>query len=322
MNADHTPRQKLQRVTPMNEVSLSGSARNDAIAGKDPMVRRLARAELKERWALLSLTLPSFLLVFVVLAVPLGWLFWLSAFDSSGALTLDNYERLLRPVYLSSFLITFQMAFCVTLVCVLLGYPLAYLLSQLPERASQICMAFVLLPFWTSILVRTYAWLVLLQRQGIINNGLLDLGLIHEPLTLVNNFFGTVVGMVHVMLPFLVLPLYDKMKNIDPLLMSAAANCGATPSQAFRQVFLRLSLPGLASGITLVFVICLGFYLTPALLGGGRVSMWSMKISDTIALYGNWGAASALGVALLVATVLILWGLRKLFGLNEQGRNS
>lgn len=305
----------------MKQVGLSGSARSGAVPAKDPMASLLARAEARERRALLSLTLPGFILVFVVLAVPLGWLFWLSAFDTNGALTLDNYLRLLRPVYLSSFIITFQMAFCVTAVCVVLGYPLAYLLSQLPERASQICMAFVLLPFWTSILVRTYAWLVLLQRQGVINNGLLDLGLIHEPMALVNNFFGTVVGMVHVMLPFMVLPLYDKMKNIDPLLMSAAANCGATPAQAFRQVFFKLSLPGLASGITLVFVICLGFYLTPALLGGGRVSMWSMKISDTIALYGNWGAASALGVALLVATVLILWGMRKLFGLNEQGRN-
>lgn len=292
----------------------------DAGSDSRSMVATLARAERKERWALLSLSLPGFLLVFVVLAVPLAWLFWLSAFDSSGVLTLANYERLLRPAYLSSFIITFQVAFCVTLACVLLGYPLAYLLSQLPERASQICMAFVLLPFWTSILVRTYAWLVLLQRQGVINNWLLDLGLIQEPLALVHNFFGTVVGMVHVMLPFLVLPLYDKMKNIDPLLLSAAANCGATPSQSFRQVFLPLSLPGLASGITLVFVLCLGFYLTPALLGGGKVSMWSMKISDTIALYGNWGAASALGVALLVVTVAILLGLRTVFGLNDSRR--
>ncbi len=282
----------------------------------------LARAELKKRWSLLSLTLPGFVLVFVVLAIPLAWLLWMSAFDNSGALTLANYERLLRPVYLSSFSITFQVAFCVTLACVLLGYPLAYLLSQLPERASQICMAFVLLPFWTSILVRTYAWLVLLQRQGIINNWLLDLGLIQQPLALVHNFFGTVVGMVHVMLPFLVLPLYDKMKNIDPLLLSAAANCGATPSQAWRQVFLPLSLPGLASGITLVFVLCLGFYLTPALLGGGRVAMWSMKISDTIALYGNWGAASALGVSLMLVTVLILLSLRRLFGLDDARRNA
>jgi putative spermidine/putrescine transport system permease protein len=110
------------------------------------------------------------------------------------------------------------------------------------------------------------------------------------------------------------------MKNIDPLLLSAAANCGASPAQAFRQVFLRLSLPGLASGITLGFVLCLGFYLTPALLGGGKVAMWSMKISDTISLFGNWGAASALGVTLLVVTFALLFGLRKLFGISGGGR--
>jgi len=304
----------------MKELSVPDELTGMTRAGRDEMARQLARDELKERWSLMSLTLPGFMLVLFVLALPLAWLCWLSMFDASGALTLANYERLLKPVYLSSFLVTFQLAFCVTVACVLLGYPLAYLLSQLPERASQILMAFVLLPFWTSVLVRTYAWLVLLQRQGIINNGLLSMGVIDQPLSLVNNFFGTAVGMVHVMLPFLVLPLYDKMKNIDPLLLSAAANCGASPAQAFRQVFLRLSLPGLTSGITLVFVLCLGFYLTPALLGGGKVSMWSMKISDTISLFGNWGAASALGVTLLVVTFGLLFGLRKLFGLNGGGK--
>jgi len=282
----------------------------------DAMSRRLALAELKERWTLLGLTLPGFALVLLVLAVPLAWLGWMSFLDDGGAFTLANYARLLKPVYTSSLLTTFQIAFCVTLACVLLGYPLAYLLSQVPERTGQVLMALVLLPFWTSVLVRTYAWLVLLQRQGIINNTMLDLGLIDQPLSLVNNFFGTTVGMVHVMLPFLVLPLYDKMKNIDPQLMSAAANCGASPAQAFRQVFLRLSLPGLASGVTLVFVLSLGFYLTPALLGGGKVAMWSMKISDTISLFGNWGAASALGVTLLIVTLLMLWGLRRVFGIK------
>jgi putative spermidine/putrescine transport system permease protein len=304
----------------MKELSLSDSTVGTSRTVRDEMVRRLARDELKERWSLMSLTLPGFVVVLIVLALPLAWLCWLSMFDANGALTLANYERLLKPVYLSSLLVTFQIAFCVTAACVLLGYPLAYLLSQLPERASQLLMAFVLLPFWTSVLVRTYAWLVLLQRQGIINNWLLSIGVIDQPLSLVNNFFGTAVGMVHVMLPFLVLPLYDKMKNIDPLLLSAAANCGASPAQAFRQVFLRLSLPGLASGITLVFVLCLGFYLTPALLGGGKVSMWSMKISDTISLFGNWGAASALGVTLLLVTFVLLFGLRKLFGLNSGGK--
>lgn len=138
------------------------------------------------------------------------------------------------------------------------------------------------------------------------------MGLITEPLALVHNEFGTVVGMVHVMLPFMILPLYASMKAIDPTLLLAAANCGATPAQAFRQVYLPQTLSGLASGVSLVFVMCLGFFVTPVLLGGGRVSMWAQRMLDNIALYGNWGAASSLGVVLVVCTALVLGGMKLL----------
>jgi ABC-type spermidine/putrescine transport system permease subunit I len=169
------------------------------------------------------------------------------------------------------------------------------------------------------VLVRTYAWLVILQRRGLINEWLQGLGLISEPLPLVHNMLGTVIGMVHVMLPFLILPLYASMKAIDPVLLRAAANCGASPATAFRQVFLPLSLPGLAAGVGLVFVLCLGFFVTPSLLGGGKVAMWAMQIADNISLYANWGAASALGVALLVVTAAILWLLRLAFRTSFTG---
>lgn len=258
-----------------------------------------------------GLSLPALLLVAVILLVPFSWLAWLSLFDANGALSPENYVRLLRPAYVESFLTTFKVAGLVTIVCVVLGYPVAYLLSQLPQRAAQILMVFIILPFWTSVLVRTYAWLVLLQRQGIINHWLLSSGLVGEPLPLVHNFTGTVIGMVHVMLPFLILPLYASMKAIDPVLLRAAANCGASPSQAFRQVFLPLSIPGLAAGVALTFVLSLGFYLTPALLGGGRVAMWSTQIADMVAKFANWGAASALSVVLLVVTGAILWGVNR-----------
>jgi putative spermidine/putrescine transport system permease protein/spermidine/putrescine transport system permease protein len=161
--------------------------------------------------------------------------------------------------------------------------------------------------------VRIYAWLVLLQRHGVINDWLISTGITSQPLPLVNNLTGTVIGMVHIMLPFLILPLYATMKAIDPMLLRAAANCGASPSQAFRQVFLPLSLPGLATGIALIFVLCLGYYLTPALLGGGRVAMWSTQIADMIAKFSNWGAASALSVVLLAVTGAILLGVKVLF---------
>lgn len=278
--------------------------------------RGLYRRERRQRLGLTLLSLPAALLVTGVLMVPLAWLFWLSGFDAAGQATVANYARLLQPSYVGTFVTTFEIAGIVTLACVLLGYPAAYLLSQLPDRMAQALMVFVILPFWTSVLVRTYAWLVLLQRKGLINGWLMSSGLIDEPLPLVHNMLGTCIGMVHVMLPFLILPLYASMKAIDPMLLRAAANCGATPSEAFRQVFLPLSLPGLASGIGLVFVLCLGFYLTPALLGGGRVSMVSMQIAEDIANYANWGAASALGVVLLVVTGLILWSLRRAFGID------
>lgn len=273
----------------------------------------LRRSRKKADRALVGLAMPALVLVALVLIVPFAWLSWLSLFDASGALSTENYARLLRPAYVDSFLTTFKVAGIVTVVCVILGYPVSYLLSQLPERAAQILLIFIILPFWTSVLVRTYAWLVLLQRQGIINTWLTSLGVISEPLPLVNNLTGTVIGMVHIMLPFLILPLYASMKTIDPILLRAAANCGASPAQAFRQVFLPLSLPGLATGVALIFVLCLGFYLTPALLGGGRVAMWSTQIADMIAKFANWGAASALSVVLLVVTGLILWAVKALF---------
>ena len=272
----------------------------------------LRRATSREQMTFWGLGLPALFLVACILLIPFAWLAWLSLFDAAGNLSGQNYARLLRPAYVASFLTTFKVAGLVTVICVLFGYPVAYLLSQLSPRAAQILMVFVILPFWTSVLVRTYAWLVLLQRKGVINDWLLSVGAIDQPLALVHNLTGTVIGMVHVMLPFLILPLYASMKAIDPVLLRAAANCGASPSQAFRQVFLPLSMPGLASGIALTFVLCLGFYLTPALLGGGRVAMWSTQIADTVSKFSNWGAASALSVALLVVTAVILWGVRKL----------
>ncbi|MCP5152213.1 MAG: ABC transporter permease [Ectothiorhodospiraceae bacterium] len=278
----------------------------------------LAADSRRERRRAFFLTSPAALLIAVVVFVPVGWLFWLSLFDPEGALTAENYTRMLgSPAYVKTFKTTFEVSFVVTAVCVLIGYPLAYLLSQLPARAANVCMVFVLLPFWTSLLVRTYAWLVLLQRKGLINTWLIDLGVIEQPLRLVHNFTGTVIGMVHILLPFLVLPLYAAMRSIDRDLIRAAANLGSSPVGAFWRVFFPLSLPGLFAGVVLVFVLCLGFYVTPALLGGGRVQMWAMRIESSVNLYANWGAASALGVVLLIVTLVLLWALNKLFGLER-----
>lgn len=266
-----------------------------------------------EKGRLISLTLPALLLVGCVVLIPIGWLFYLSFVGSDG-FTLINYERLFHPSYYVTLSTTFQLAIVVTIICLLLGYPLAYLAAQLPPRWAGLVLMCVLFPFWTSLLVRTYAWLVLLQRKGVINTWLQSLGLIDEPLKLVHNFTGTTIGMVHIMLPFMVLPLYATMKTIDQDYMKAAANLGASPIRAFWQIYVPLSVPGLAAGLIVVFALSLGFYVTPALLGGGRVMMWAMQIERSIAVYSDWGAASALGVVLLVITLGILWLLSRLTG--------
>ncbi|QEX16654.1 ABC transporter permease [Hypericibacter terrae] len=275
----------------------------------------LEASQRAERNWMMAICSPSLILVGIIIFVPVGWLFWLSLFDAQGALTTGNYLRLLeQPSYFKTLMMTFKVSIIVTVVCLLLGYPLAYLLSQLPRRISGILMISVILPFWTSVLVRTYAWLVILQRRGLVNEWLQGLGIIDEPLQLAHNFTGVIVGMSHVMLPFLVLPLYASMKAIDRDYLRASLNLGASPTKTFWQVFFPLSLPGLSAGLVLTFVLCLGFFVTPALMGGGNVFMWSMRIEQTSRLYSNWGAASAMGVVLLVLTLGILWAFYKLLG--------
>ena len=178
-------------------------------------------------------------------------------------------------------------------------------------------MILVLVPFWTSVLVRTYAWLVLLQHKGVINSTLLAIGLIEQPIQLAYNLTGSIIGMIHIMLPFLVLPLYATMRGIDPDLVRAAIGLGSSPRGAFWRVFLPMSLPGLMAGIVLVFILSLGFFITPALLGGGRVQMLAQRIESTITIYSNWGAASALGVVLLLVALIMIWILNRVFGLEK-----
>jgi putative spermidine/putrescine transport system permease protein/spermidine/putrescine transport system permease protein len=276
----------------------------------------LAAAARRERRGLAALSLPGILLISFVVLLPCAWLFWLSFRDKTG-FTLAHYARLLHPSYLLTLQTTFELSILVTLICALLGYPLAYLLTQVGRRTGAAMLLLILFPVWTSLLVRCYAWLVLLQRRGVINTWLTDVGAIETPLRLVHNFTGTTIGMVHIMLPFMVLPLYAAMRSIDRDYLKAAANLGASPVEAFRTVFLPLSLPGLAAGVIIVFVLCLGFYVTPALLGGGRVMMWSMQIERNVAYHSDWGAASALGVVLLVLTIAMLWLMARIIGFKS-----
>lgn len=271
-----------------------------------------------ERLKLFGLSSPALLLTLVVLVLPVGWLFYVSFIGAYGEFSLENYERMInRKSYARIFVTTFQVSFLTTALCILIGYPLAYFLSQLPPRLANLGLITVLLPFWTSLLVRTYAWLVLLQKRGLVNEWAMSLGLWDEPIKIVHNMTGTLIGMVHIMLPFVILPVYGAMRSIDLDLMKAASNLGANPRRAFWSVFFPLTMPGLMAGSLMVFILCLGFFVTPAVLGGGKVIMVSMQIVSNIELFVNWGAASALGVVLLIMTVVILWIASRFLNLEQ-----
>ena len=302
---------------PVSSAALTTSAQpGGAPAGLNAAALRAD--ERREHWQLLGLSGPALALVLLTMVLPICWLFGLSFLADDGSLSLMHYRRMVeQPSYARIFGATFQVSLLTTGLCILLGYPLAYVLSQLPRRVANLCLIAVMLPFWTSLLVRTYAWLVLLQRRGLINTWGIELGWWDQPLPLVHNMAGTLIGMVHIMLPFLVLPVLNSMRSIDQECMKAAANLGASPTRAFWTVFLPLSLPGLFAGALLVFVICLGFYVTPAVLGGGKIIMVSNQIANDIELFFNWGAASSLGVVLLVSTMVLLWLASRLTRLEQ-----
>ena len=280
--------------------------------------KALAKARRKEGRLFFNLSLPSLITILIVVFIPVFWLSSLSFFDRAGDFSWENYERIFQSqLYIKTFIVTLKISFITLFFCILLGYPLCYWLSQLPDRLASILMIFVLLPFWTSILVRTYAWLVILQRNGIINDTLLSIGWIDEPLQLAHNLTGSIIGMVHILLPFFILPLFASMRSIDNNFIRAAISLGSTPRGAFWRIFFKMSLPGFFAGTVLVFVLALGTYVTPALLGGGKLQMLAHRIDSTIMLYSNWGAASALGVVLLVLAFAIIWIFNRAFGIDK-----
>ncbi|MGR6806581.1 ABC transporter permease [Sphaerotilus natans] len=203
---------------------------------------------------------------------------------------------------------TFNISAVVTVLCLLLAYPLAYWLSTMEARRANLLMILVLVPFWTSILVRVAAWIVLLQREGLVNSALVGTGLIDEPLALLFNRTGVVIAMVHILLPFMILPLYSVMKSVPPTYLRAAISLGSSPLAAFFRVYVPQTWSGVGAGALLVFILSIGYYVTPALLGGADDQMLSYYIAQYTNVEINWGMACALGAVLLTAT-LILYGV-------------
>lgn len=258
----------------------------------------------REQRLVALLLAPAVAVIGLLLIVPLLWLAWQSI-RQDGGFTLVHYARFLTDdVYWRTFLQTFRIAFVVTVATVLLGYPVAYVAAHASPGRRILILAMVVLPFWTSVLVRAYAWLILLQRRGLVNSLLTDLHVIDAPIVMINNEFGTVMATIHILLPFMVLPVYATMQKIPADLVMAGASLGGSPAHVFRRVYLPLSMPGVVAGMVLVFVLTLGFYITPELLGGGRTYMVSMLVSRNIELYNEWGAASSISVVLLACVYL------------------
>jgi len=266
------------------------------------------------RWFLILFLPLLFLLTFYV--YPISRMLLRSLFDPG--FTLNHYRHFFSEAAYSSVLVnTFKMSISVTLICLVLGYPVAYLLASLPSRVSNLLMIMVVLPFFTAILVRTYAWMVILGRNGMVNQFLMEVGFISSPLKLMHNLFGVYVGMVHILLPFMILPIYSVMIGIDKSLMRAAENLGANPAKVFFHVFMPLSLSGVGGGCLLVFIIALGFFITPSLLGGVSDVMISMFIETQVNQLLNWGFASAMAVLLLSMTLIIFSVYNRFFGIER-----
>jgi putative spermidine/putrescine transport system permease protein len=280
-------------------------------AAAAPAWRRRAAMPLPP--SLLVLPLLAYLAVFY--AYPLVAMLTRSIYD--GGWTFGGFASLAQDAVFWRVLgTTAEVAVVCTLACLLLGYPVAYAMSRARGGTANLLMVLVLIPFWTSILVRTYAWMALLGRRGIVNNALIAAGILNQPLQLMNTRFAVYLAMVHVLLPFMILPLFAALRGLDWRLVQAAAGLGAGPFGAFRQVVLPLSLPGIAAGCVLVFTLALGFYITPVLVGSGSDVMLSMLIGDLVNRL-DWPRASAMAVLLLGLVLAVFAALARMVPLGR-----
>jgi putative spermidine/putrescine transport system permease protein len=222
-----------------------------------------------------------------------------------------------QAVYVNVLFRTFYISMLVTLITLVLAYPVAFMLANAPQRLSNILLIFILVPFWTSLLVRSIAWFVLLQDNGPINNLVQFLNLSNAPLKLIFSRFGTVTAMTYIQLPFTLLPIYGVMKGISPSYMRAARSLGGGPFYSFFRIYLPLTLPGIGAGCLLTFILCLGYYITPALVGGASDQMVSGVIASAMNQENNWGKASALSAILLLTTLMLFFVYNRIIGIDK-----
>ncbi len=262
-----------------------------------------------------ALALPLVLFLLVLYIYPIGQVLWISFSDPSPG--LQNYERLFNNAGIQRMLAnTIKICIGTTALSLVFGYLIAYAMVHVTERHRMWILMFVLVPFWVSVLARAFSWVVLLHDNGILNRALLDAGIIGEPVHLVRNQIGVMIGMTHYMIPYAVLPLYAAMRGIDLRLVQAARGLGAGPVESFLRVYLPLSLPGIAGAGVLVFILTLGFFVTPSILGGGKTVMIAEYVSIQILQTVRWGIGSMLAVVLLLLVFLLLGVMSRVIDLR------
>ena len=236
--------------------------------------------------------------------------------QSDGSIVRQDEKR---RIHMTLMLRTLQISFLVTCFCLFLGYPIAYLLATLPAKTSNLLLILVLLPFWTSILVRTTAWIAMLQSQGVVNDLLVFFGITADDarFSLIYNKLGTLIAMTHILLPFMILPLYSVMKGIPPSYVRAAKSLGATNWTAFWRIYAPQTIPGLGAGAILVFIVAIGYYITPALVGGQEGTMISNTIDGHMRQSLNWNLAAALAGVLMVVVLFLYWLYDRIVGIDN-----
>ena len=259
---------------------------------------------------------PAVAWTFVFFLLPLAVMVWQSV--QRNGLSLFQYRKLLStPLYLAAIGTTFQISLAVTAGCLLLGYPVAYLIGTTGPRVRGLVLLLVVIPYWLDYIVRSYSWMVLLGRMGLVNRSLMALGIVSEPISILYSIWSVNIGMMQILLPLMILTLYGGMHGIDQRLVQAAAIHGATPWAAFRRVFFPLSLPGVYGACLLTFVVSMGFYITPALLGGRKQTMISQLIYTLASDMLDWPLASAVSVLLLIVSLVIVLIYNRLFSIDR-----
>ena len=262
------------------------------------------------------LLLPILILLTVFMVVPVFRIFVLSFFDPD--FTIKHYLKFYKVgIYSQILLRTLTISLMVSICCLIVGYPVAYLMADVSAKKAKILLIFVVLPMWTGILVRTYAWMVLLGRKGILNKLLIYLDVIAEPIKVLYTTKAVVLAMVQILVPLMILPLYATMKGIDRNLLRASNVLGAGPLRTFWRIFFPLSTPGILAGFTLVFILSMAFFITPALVGGRKDIMIAMLIESQITRLLNWGFAAALSLILMTITLIIIMIFNKFIGINR-----